>query len=235
MRHYLLTRAAYGPDVPLDVNRRRLDLTEGVLVRSLAVQTTKDVTWLVLVDPKDPLLDERISVLLQSGLRVVTGDAGRMTRRHRFDRPWGPWPKYIERDGPTLTTRIDDDDAFAPWVLERFREAAEARTLRKRIIWTLPVGWRTNAGQVNLRIDALTQFTALYSPSRDTHTIMHINHTSMDRLAPIEPLTEEPAWVWTRHDDARSKDSRASTMNRDAMFPLTDEIRAQFDIDWSLV
>jgi hypothetical protein len=24
-------------------------------------------------------------------------------------------------------------------------------------------------------------------------------------------------------------------MNRDAMFPLTDEIRAQFDIDWSLV
>lgn len=231
MRHYLLTRSAYGPQVPLDVNRRRLELLRAITARSL--RSARDVTWLVLVDPADALLDERTEVLRSAGLELVIGDAGKMVRDHRYDRPWGPWAHGIQWGEPTLTTRIDDDDAFAPWALERVRSEADALTDRRRVLLVLPTGWRLNGPCANVRRDPVSQFTSLWAPRNDRTTVMDMNHTSAARLARrVIQLDTPPAWLWLRHPDARSRESGATRQHLDAMEPIGDELRRSFDIDW---
>jgi hypothetical protein len=107
MRHYLLTRSAYAPDVPLEVNRKRLALTRGVLARSLAAQTFRDVTWVVMVDEADPLYDERVDALRSAGLPLILAHPGDIVRNDVHDLPWGPWAQNLDWSGPVLTTRID--------------------------------------------------------------------------------------------------------------------------------
>ncbi len=239
MRHYILTRAAYGPDVPIEVNRYRLELMRGITAQSLASQTFRDATWLVLVHPADPLQEERRDVLAGAGLPFLTRLAGDMDVRDRRDRPWGPWKDYIDWSDATLTTRIDDDDAFAPWALQAFRDAAEewtqGRGRKRRRIFVMPVGWRISAGRVDERRDHVNQFTTLYAPRGDRCCIMDMNHTSQRRLALVSEVTEKPGWLWLRHGHARSALSRASNIHKERMVPITDDIRSGFAVDWPLV
>lgn len=238
MRHYLLTRSAYGPDVPLDVNRRRLDLLRGITVRSLAVQTERNLEWLVLIDPRDPLLAERLDVLRAAGYPLITGSAEKMERVHHFDKPWGPWAKYIDWSEAVLTSRIDDDDAYAPFALATFRGRADrwgnARRARRRT-WCMETGWRLWHGLANQRTDRLSQFLATWAPRGDHTTVMDMNHTGIRTLGTVNHIAGPPAWLWLRHDLARSVNSAASHRDREAMRPITRVLRDSFDIDWSLV
>ncbi len=238
MRHYLLTRSAYGPDVSLELNRYRLGLLRGVTSRSLASQTFRDVTWLVLIDPADPLLQEREDVLWASGLPFLTAPAGKIERQDRRDRPWGPWSDHIDWSDATLTTRIDDDDAFAPWALAKFHghaaKWAEGRRAR-RTIFSLPLGLRVSAGRVSVRRDGLNQFTSLYAPRGDRVCIMDMNHTNQRRLAMIIEISKAPGWLWLRHDGARSAQSRASLRDKHLMEEISPAIRECFSVDWELI
>lgn len=239
MRHYLLTRSAYGPDVPLEVNRRRLELLRGITVRSLAAQTERRLTWLVLIDPKDPLLAERTAVLESAGYPLVLAPATDLIRDHYYDRPQTrTWRQTIERDGPTLTSRIDDDDAYAPFALadlHRRGEILAARGTAARRAFVLAVGYRVAAGRYNLRNDRVSQFIGLYSPAGDRACVMDINHTSMRVLARVHLITDRPAWLWLRHPLARSATSKASHFEEERMVPITPALRSEFDIDWSLL
>jgi hypothetical protein len=238
VRHYLLTRSAYGPDVPIEVNRYRLELTRGITSRSLASQTYQDVTWLVLTDHADPLKEERESVLWESGLPFLTADAGSIERTARTDRPWGPWSDHIDWSEPTLTTRIDDDDAFAPWALSAFRDHAEryaVRHRRIRRIFTLPIGFRVSGGKVNPRRDRANQFTTMYAPRGDRKCVMDINHTGQRKLAHMVDISTAPGWLWLRHDGARSAMSRASNLDKHLMEDISPEVRECFDVDWELI
>jgi len=236
VRHYVLTRSAYSPDLPLEFNRYRLDLLRGITAASLRSQTHRDVTWLVLVDPADPLLREREDALCESGLPFMTAPAGDIVRSDRQDRPWGPWDDYLDFSDATLTTRIDDDDAFAPWALATFAEQGDRWTKRKRRrIFVLPVGYRVSDGRANLRHDKVNQFTTLYAPRGDRCSIMDMNHTGQRRLAQLFMLSQRPAWLWLRHAGARSHMSKASNFEREAMQPISDEVRSLFAVDWSLI
>jgi hypothetical protein len=239
VRHYLLTRSAYGPDVPIEVNRYRLELTRGITSRSLASQTYQDVTWLVLTDPADPLKEERERVLWESGLPFLTADAGSIERTNRYDRPQGPWHAHLDFSDATLTTRIDDDDAFAPWALSAFRDHAERylgmRRRRNRRIFTLPIGYRVSSGKANLRRDRVNQFTTMYAPRGDRCCIMDRNHTGQNRLAHLIDISHAPGWLWLRHDGARSAESRASNRDKHLMEPISEAVRDCFDVDWGLI
>jgi hypothetical protein len=237
VKHYLLTRSAYGPRVPLEVNRRRLDILRGVTARSLAAQTQRDVTWLVLIDPRDPLLTERMAVLESVGLPLLTAPAGSLVRDHIKDRPQGPWARSIDWSGPVLTSRIDDDDAYMPWALAAFQEKGEEREAHRgaRMVWVLPLGFRVAAGRLNQRSDMGSQFATLYAPRGDRTTIMDINHTSASQLAPVRVASEAPAWLWLRHELARSANSGASQRHRDRMRPVPKAIRREFPVDWDLI
>ncbi len=55
LRHFVLTRSAYGPAWSIEANRRRLAVTKAVTARLMAAQTTRVWTWVVLLDRRDPL------------------------------------------------------------------------------------------------------------------------------------------------------------------------------------
>ncbi len=238
VRHYLLTRSAYGPGIAIERNRRRLDLTRAICARSIMAQTNRDVTWLVLIDPEDAFLEERKEVFRSSGLDVMFQPAGDIVRDDVHDKPQGPWRDYLDWSGVTLTTRIDDDDAFAPWVLQVYRDKADGWARRHRprpVVFVLPEGWRYAHGKVNRRSDRVSQFGSFFSPLGHRKTIMDMNHTGVRRLAPLVNASTEPAWLWVRHDATRSTHSRASTRDLDKMTDISDALRDVFPIDWSIL
>jgi Putative rhamnosyl transferase len=240
VRHYILTRSAYGPDVPIEVNRYRLDLLRGVTVPSLASQTSHDATWLVLVDEADPLKEEREAAYRDCGFPLLMASAGDMERNDRRDRPWTTsWRDNIDWSDATLTTRIDDDDAFAPWAIKAFRDYADrwstSRHGRQRRVFVMPLGYRVSGGKVDFRRDRANQFTSLYAPSGDRCCIMDMNHTSQRRLAQLVEISREPGWLWLRHGLARSALSRASNIDKDGMQPIGDDVRGRFNVDWNLI
>ena len=71
MRHFVLTRSAYGPAWDPASNARRLALTRGVMVRTLAAQTNRDWNLVVLLDDDDPLRAERLAAFRGCGRPVI--------------------------------------------------------------------------------------------------------------------------------------------------------------------
>jgi hypothetical protein len=239
MRHYILTRSAYGPDVSVRTNRERLALLAGVTAPSLRAQTNRDVTWLVLIDPADPLLGPRLAAIAAAGLPYIAAPAEGMTRAGIHDRPYGPWAKHIDWDGGTLTTRLDDDDALAPFAMERVRAAAEGH--EGRAMWTLPTGFRI-VGRMSYRIHwSLSQFVTLQTPAGDRATVCDVNHMAFATLAPLLPATEDPAWLWVRHRLTRSRveisRQRRHIAGRTEGGPvrITPALRSAFPVDWALI
>ena len=138
MRHYVLTRSAFGPAWDLDANRRRLAVTRAVTAPLMAAQTARAWTWVVLLDERDPLLAERMALYRASAPAFlplvwrpeVEGNPSRIAAAD-YRAPWrsmlGP------ADDQVLTTRLDDDDGFAPDALARYQAAA--RRLRRAAAW----------------------------------------------------------------------------------------------------
>lgn len=239
VRHYVLTRSAYGPEVAADERARRLALLEGVCAASLRAQTERDVTWVVLVNPRDPELRQRTKAIESSGLDTVIRSAGNMTTRGGRDRPWSRrWAMCIEwNHGPVLTSRLDDDDALVPEALAWVRAAAEAVHPRERVVWTLPSGWRV-AGRLVERVTyPVPMFSTLQVPAPMRQTIYDASHLGAARLAPMRVATDEAAWLWIRHDMTRSNDNmrQGFSMAGADMEPLSPTLKARFAIDWDLV
>ena len=238
MRHYILTRSAYSPTMRLRDNQRRVDFLRGVTAASLRAQTTRNLTWLVLIDPADPLLAERCAAVESAGLPCIIEPAGKMEREGIHDRPYGPWAEHITWDGVTLTTRLDDDDALAPYALARVQRAAAVPT--ESVVWTLPIGYRI-VGRYAFRIDwELAQFGTLQAPAGQRRTIFDVSHQLAGNLAPLRPATRDPAWLWVRHRHTRSRLNvgRQTMINGRAegrAKHVTAELRAIFPIDWPLV
>ena len=237
MRHYILTRSAFGETVDLAENRLRLELLRRVTAPSLAAQTNRNVTWIVLTAPDDPLADERRAILESAGLPLMVGSAAGMILRGHPDKPYGPWAKYVEWGQVTLTTRLDDDDALAPWVLAAIRAAAEKVNARKRVVWNLPDGWRVAGPMAERAHWSIPMFSTLQAPAGDKTTIMAVNHLGARRLGRLRPVTQEPAWLWIRHAFTRSSylGSWAPKNWRREAKPITPELRAAFPVDWEFV
>lgn len=241
MKHYILTRSAYAPTMPIEANRARLALLAGVTAPSLRAQERRDMIWLVLVDPHDPLLAERQAAIASSELPVVVAPCGRLERSVSHDRPYGPWAANINWNDVILTTRLDDDDALAPWAMARVREAAEAHGRGRRVVWTLPTGYRV-VGDTVYRVHwPISQFGTLHSPRGNRSTIFDVNHTGVSRLGNLRPVSEDPAWLWVRHPLMRSaittgpqtKPEEGRTEEPGA--PVTPALRAAFPVDWDLL
>ena len=89
MKHMLLTRSAYPPSYPLAANRRRLELLRHVTVPSLKAQTERRWTWIVLMDPADPLNAKRKAVLEGAGVPLAIVERGQMTHMPAASTPDG--------------------------------------------------------------------------------------------------------------------------------------------------
>lgn len=228
MRHVVMTRSAYGPAWDIDANRRRLAVTAGVTVASMAAQTNKDWTWLVAIDSADPLRAERRRVFRSAGvevrfLTVHSEDARSLAAAAAYG---APWPALLgRRDEQLAMTRLDDDDALAPWVVASIQDHAAKQ--KGRAILMLPHGLRVYNGRCTVVRHDSNAMQTLVTPAGDTLHVYAYGHRDARKVAPIRRIDRRIAWVWSRHPDTISGWHAANQ-------PLNDRLRAMFPIDWSL-
>lgn len=235
MRHYVLTRAAYGPEWSLEANERRLAITRAVTARLMAAQTCRDWTWLVLLDPRDPLLEERLAVFRSGGVvrpilwqpaevAAAPWDTAKSTTTVQkiaataYRAPWDVGP----RDELILQTRIDDDDGFAPDALARIRSKRHPG----RVVWMLPIGVRVWNGRETVVRHTTNAMATLQTPPGDTLGVYDYGHRRVAEVARVRLVDEQAGWLWVRHPDTISG-------HRQADYPIKLRTRRLFPIDWS--
>lgn len=224
MRHFILTRSAYGPDY--DANARRLALLKGVTVPSMLAQTNRDWTWVVLMERDDPFAAERLSAFESVGVPVKVFHVEHPTvSLYRQD-----WAGAMGKCGcgPTLTTRLDDDDALAPDFLQRIQTAAEQANEQGRVVWMLPEGFRVYRGRYAPMRHEANSWATLQTPPGDSAVVYDFGHKRIGGHAPIRLVDDKPAWLFVRHADTRSR-------NRAVSGPITMALRRLFPVDWELV
>lgn len=240
----MFTRSAYGPEWALPANRRRLEVTRGVTVKMMRLQIVRDWRWVVLVDARDPLRDERAAVFASAGVDVEVLVWDRPKELHP-----APWDKRATRahkleqiaatayragwraargpaDEQVLMTRLDDDDALAATTLQRVQIAA--RDVVGRAILMHPMGYRVWKRRASIVRHDANAMATLVTPIGDDATVYDYGHTVARRFARVVVVDEEPAWLWARHRDTISGWKR-----REA--PMTRELRELFPVDWSVL
>jgi hypothetical protein len=214
IRHYVMTAAYRGPEYPLDANARRIALCRGITARSLAAQPP-GWTWIVYVHPDDPLRDERLDAFRCAGAPVVPVGGNDEAEA------------VIDWSGPVLTTRIDDDDAFAGDAFARLY-AAVAET-RHTTALIFPVGYHVRDGRAALNRHLRNAWSSLYAPAGAREHIRRHQHQRVPAAYPVRLIDEEPAWLRVSH-----RDNGRPTSHRPRM-PVTPAIRARFPVDWTLL
>lgn len=228
MRHYVLTRSAYGSAWSPEANRARLAMSRAVTVPSLRAQSDRGFEWLVLLHPADALLDERRAVFEAAGARFLylEPDVDGEPAQVAWQAYRAGWADAIgDRGHRVAMTRLDDDDALAPWVMARLRHAA-ARTHRRTAL-VFPNGLRIWRGRYTVVRHLSNAMQTLVTPPGDEMTVYGYKHREVRQHADVRQLDARPAWVWSRHDEALSGWRRGERA-------LTPDIRAMFPIDWSI-
>ncbi len=243
MRQYVLTRSAFPPALwSLADNRARLAVTRAVTAPLMAAQTLRDWTWIVLLDPRDPLLAERVATYEAAAPTFCpllwTAPDERRDRRPRqalaADAYHGaPWRSLVgPADDTVLLTRIDDDDGFAPDALGWIREAAEG--IAERTILVLPSGvWLSRGAYVDV-IHRRNAWQTLVTPPGDEGCVYGYPHTKP--IAPVRMLERRWGWVWVRHEASISGRSFPRGYMapgwRGNPRPIPREVRQAFPLDW---
>jgi hypothetical protein len=234
--HYLLTRSAYPASYPLAANRRRLELTRHVTARSLAAQTERRWRWVVVIDPADPLLEERQAVLAGAGVPVIAvpihqvRDTDEIVPDGRLvadvDAPGRIWRRAIAADAPAgrvVTTRLDDDDALATDALARIR--SHLGEPDGPTAWVMPSGYKWHKGRVAAMSHPSNMFATLDAPD-ELRTVMDVKHGVLRRYWPVRMVDRSPGWLWVRHADTRSG-------ARNAARALSSSVADRFAVDWA--
>ena len=243
MRHFVLTRSAYGPAWTLEANRRRLEMTRAVTARLMAAQTNRDWTWIVLLDEHDPLYDERAAVFTAAAPRFVA--LPWIAPRAPKAAPWGrdtanprtvqliaasayraPWREAmgVGSTVKVLMTRLDDDDGLAPDAIARYQSAAGRLT--KRAVLMLPSGIRVWRGHYSDVRHARNAMHTLVTPPGDNLSVYDYCHATAQKVAPILEIDQAWGWIWVRHQDTISGWKRAAD-------PITRVVRSAFPVDWA--
>lgn len=219
-------RSAYSPSWDEAANRRRLDMTRAVTIRALRSQTFRDFRLIVLLHSRDRLLSERRRSFSEIGADFLYLDATGTSAEVAWQGYRAGWAEAIgSRTDWVAMTRLDDDDALTPWALSRIAQRAPDMTSRAALIFPLGIRvWR--GGYTLVRHDSNAMHT-LVTPPGDRMTVYDYGHRKVRRVAPTRNIDTRIAWLWSRHPDTISG-WRLSDR------PLTPEIRAMFNVDWSV-
>lgn len=229
MRQFVLTRSAYGPAWSLEANRRRLAITRGVTVASMAPQRT-GWTWLVVMHRDDPLRAERRLAFLSANVpvRFLDIDSDTTNRAEAAVEAYrAPWEQLIgDRDEQVAMTRLDDDDALAPWVVGKIRDAVPK--LSTRTVLVMPHGIRVWNGRCTAVRHESNAMQTLVTPPGDALHVYSYPHRQVRSVAPVHRLDIRLAWLWARHEDTISGWHSSES-------PIPSSIRSMFPVDWSLL
>lgn len=228
MRHYVLTRSAYGPGWSLEANRRRLAVTVAVTVASMAAQSWREWEWIVALDVADPLQVQRKAAFESAGvpvryLYVSTEGEPSAAAVGLYS---APWPSLLgPRDEQVSMTRLDDDDALAPWVMARLAAVAPRMQVRTAVVF--PLGLRVWRGRYTLVRHTSNAMHTLITPAGDELVVYDYPHRKVRQWARVRQGDARVAWVWSRHPETISG-------WRVADRALTPALCDMFPIDWSV-
>lgn len=228
MRRFLLTRSAYGSAWTPEANGRRLAMSRAVTVPSILGQSDRDFDWIVLLHPGDPFLEERQAVFAAAGASFiflapeVDGDAATVAwQGYRAG-----WSQAIgHRRRPVAMTRLDDDDALAPWAMARLRVAGDR--VRRRTALVIPHGLRVWQGRYTVVRHLSNAMQTLVTQAGDEMTVYDYKHRDVRQVADVTLVDPRIGWLWSRHEDTISG-------WRSGERALSPAFREMFPIDWSV-
>jgi hypothetical protein len=244
MKHYVMTRASYGPEWTDAANRARLRITAGVTARTLRLQRgVGEWAWIVLVDGRDPLLAERLRVFGDATpelLPIIWEPADDLTHAPWDRKPIGTrsaavaaaayrhpaWLQYTPRDEAVLQTRLDDDDGLARDYFRRVRAATAGLTERTALMF--PVGVRVWDGREAAVRHDTNAMHSLWTPAGDETTIYSYGHRLVEKGQPVVTVDQQPGWLWVRHANTLSGWKKADR-------PLSARTKRLFPIDWGVL
>jgi hypothetical protein len=208
LQHFVITRfnlrAAYSiadregqPVLGPDWMRERIDLFERYCLPSMAHQTTRNFTWLLLLDEETgPEFTARLEghreqcpALRTLRLPPIQDDLEIGQRVNSL---------VDESTDLLLTTRLDNDDAFH----ERAVETIQAHARNKREFLNFRVGWTQDGKTAWLRSHKYGHFITLVEPrTAEPFLTVHngLAHGRSKRLAPVRQIAREPFWMETIH------------------------------------
>jgi hypothetical protein len=230
VRHYVLTRSIYGPEWTLEENARRLAITRAVTAPLMAAQDCRRWTWVVALNPTDPLIEERRAVFRSAApaYREILWRPEPSTPQAVAAAAYRgvPWGEAIgPRDTTILQTRLDDDDGFVPEGIRRYQGAIGSRSPLPTMILMMSRGVRVWDGRFAfVRHNRNAMHTLVTAPG-STLGVYDYGHTACRRAAPVFPVGNRIGWLWVRHRDTISGWKMADR-------PLCDAIRRVFPIDW---
>jgi hypothetical protein len=215
LEHFILTRFNVplksdlppGPSPkPMGVDEawlgRRFELFERVCLPSVDRQTEGAFQWLVFLDWATPLaFKERMAAL---------------TVRHEFLRPVycsqfndeGALAEIRRREAPgcvRITTRLDNDDAIHPRMIEHVQERARTRMkdqdLNRGFFISFPLGCIERRGDFYVLRDRFNPFVSFVSAPECGQTVMATGHRQIAEVAPVIFECARPMWCQVIHDD----------------------------------
>ena len=238
-----MTRSSYGPEWDIEANRRRLVITEAVTAELLAQQTCDDFSWVVLLDERDPLWEERVDLMMKT-VGVTRAHPVFWVPQDPEPASWDRAKRHTEsqkvaatayksnawrraagpRDDQVLMTRLDDDDGLAVDAIARFQHAAVG--LEERTALMLPVGVRVYDGRFSWVRHPTNAMHTLSTPPGDDTTVYDYGHRLVERGQPVKTVDQHAGWIWVRHPDTISGWKKADNK-------INGTIRRLFPIDWS--
>lgn len=202
-----------------------------------------------MLHPDDPFRHERIEIARRTSANasIVDFDPYAKPEFERFPQSWQSvfqrgserdrlaihsyfgWRRIVDTESNLLTTRIDDDDAFAKDAIERIQKYAEKiQDPSAPVGIVLPVGYRTWRGLCSKVRHERNAWSSVLSPKGCDIIVYDIPHDELQKYLQVHFPDQNPAWLWVRHKDTLSD-------HREARATITSEIEKLFEVDWNFV
>lgn len=181
--HYILIQSAY---TDAELSRRRLQISRSTCIPSLKYQTHQPIVH-VVVNPADPLLNERKAAFQETGCetRFIERDSWKL-----YGEDW-ELPSFRK-----VVSRVDDDDCLAKKFIEMVNLTAPFSG-DFAIIW--PTGYVYWRNSFYVLTHPGNQFVSLVSSTSDPH---QTGHWKYHKEWKTKVVSDKPGWIWIRHGDA---------------------------------
>ncbi len=223
-REAQLASARLTPDEWMD---HRLELFGDYTLPSIAGQSCKDFTWVVM-------LDENTSPRHRNILDAMKFPNLRLCYRNTEKRDTSFLTEFEKGDYDLITTRIDNDDAFQKDVVQslhdRYRRKAECDQP-----WAMMFlyGYILDAdsGEMYKVSHATNNCPTMVENSQSPKTILYLKHNEVPTELPTDYITDKPSWLMVVHSQNISNqmpDKEVLDAHFDKPLPLS--LLADFNI-----